>query len=62
MGMPIVPQIEAWAKSQSIELYDGWKVDIAREAKRRALVPTHFFDAATIEKWGKLFDNLLVGE
>jgi energy-coupling factor transporter ATP-binding protein EcfA2 len=61
-GQPIVPQIEAWAKSQSIELYDGWKVDIAREAKRRALVPTHFFDAATIEKWGKLFDNLLVGD
>jgi hypothetical protein len=29
-GSPIVPQIERWAKSENVELYDGWKVDIAR--------------------------------
>jgi hypothetical protein len=61
-GKPIVPQIETWAKSQQIELYDGWKVDIAREAKRRALVPSFSFDPGTIENWGKMFDELLVGE
>ena len=58
-GQPIVPQIEDWAKSESIELYDGWKVDIAREAKRRALAPSHSFEASVIEKWGKMFDDLL---
>jgi energy-coupling factor transporter ATP-binding protein EcfA2 len=56
---PIVPQIEDWAKSESIELYDGWKVDIAREAKRRALAPSHSFEPSVIEKWGKMFDDLL---
>jgi ABC-type branched-subunit amino acid transport system ATPase component len=61
-GQPIVPQIESWAKSQRIELYDGWKVDIAREAKRRALAPSFSFDPATIENWGKMFDELLIGE
>ncbi|MCP1852096.1 MULTISPECIES: AAA family ATPase [unclassified Bradyrhizobium] len=59
LGKPIVPQIEAWAKSQNVELYEGWKVDIAREAKRKALTPSFSFDETTIEKWGKLFDELL---
>jgi hypothetical protein len=27
IGKPIVPQIEAWAKTQLITLEDGWKVD-----------------------------------
>jgi energy-coupling factor transporter ATP-binding protein EcfA2 len=45
-GKPIVPQIEAWAKSQGVDLYDGWKVDVAREAKRRALAPKFSFDSA----------------
>jgi hypothetical protein len=61
-AQPIVPQIEAWAKSQNVELYDGWKVDIAREVKRRALSPSFSFDGETIEKWGKMFDEMLVKE
>src|SRR5258706_7469880 len=58
-GSPLYRNIEDWAKSESIELYDGWKVDIAREAKRRALAPSHSFEPAVIEKWGKMFDDLL---
>ncbi|MGY4437210.1 hypothetical protein ACVWWO_009687 [Bradyrhizobium sp. F1.13.1] len=58
-GQPIVPQLEGWAKSQKIELYEGWKVDIAREVKRRALTSAVSFDQQVIETWGKLFDDIL---
>jgi AAA domain, putative AbiEii toxin, Type IV TA system len=59
-GEPIVPQIEAWAKAQGVPLDDGWKVDVAREAKRRALESTKpLFDTATLDNWAKLFEDLL---
>jgi hypothetical protein len=58
-GKPIVPQIEAWAKTQSITLDDGWKVDVAREAKRRALAAKEGFDMSVLTKWKELFDDLL---
>lgn len=32
-GKPIVPQIEAWAKREGIELALGWKVEVARRVK-----------------------------
>ncbi|MGJ5039726.1 AAA family ATPase [Bradyrhizobium sp. HKCCYLRH1062] len=58
-GEPIVPQIEAWAKVQGVALHDGWKVDVAREAKRRALESTKpLFDEATLDTWKKLFEDL----
>jgi AAA domain, putative AbiEii toxin, Type IV TA system len=59
IGKPIVPQIEAWAKTQSITLDDGWKVDVAREAKRRALAAKESFDKSVLAKWKELFDDLL---
>ncbi len=59
IGQPIVPQIEAWAKTQSIALDDGWKVDVAREAKRRALAAKEGFDKSVLAKWKELFDDLL---
>lgn len=58
-GHPIVPQVETWARSENIDLYEGWKVDIAREAKRRAMAPSQIFSPDMIERWGKLFDDLL---
>jgi hypothetical protein len=58
-GQPIVPQVESWARSEGIDLYDGWKVEIAREAKRRALAPNQEFASDVIERWGKLFDEML---
>ena len=59
-GQPIVPQIEAWASAQKITLAEGWKVDVAREAKRRALV-SNFpgFDTSTLDLWTKIFSDLL---
>lgn len=32
-GKPIVPQVEAWAKREGIELALGWKVEVARRVK-----------------------------
>lgn len=59
-GEPIVPQIEKWAKAQSVPLDDGWKVDVAREAKRRALESAKpVFDNTTLDNWAKLFEDLL---
>lgn len=57
-GNPIVPQVEVWAKSQGVDLYDGWKVDVAREIKRRALSSDSFGDEV-LSRWSKLFDDLL---
>lgn len=55
-GGPIVPQIEAWAAGQRIKLAEGWKVDIAREAKKRALTRGHAkFEADVLDRWAKLF-------
>jgi AAA domain, putative AbiEii toxin, Type IV TA system len=57
---PIVPQIEAWAKSQAIELDEGWKVSLAREAKKRALADPTKIDEATTQKWKQMFTDLTV--
>ncbi len=58
-GTPIVPQIEKWAEAQGVALSDGWKVDLARMAKKRALqIGIDKFDAAVIERWTRLFNDL----
>lgn len=58
-GQPIVPQIETWAQSQSITLADGWKVDMARFVKNRALnLGSDKFSNETLEAWTKLFTAL----
>jgi len=61
-GEPIVPQIEAWARTEGIALSDGWKVELARETKKRALASNAKFTAETIELWGKIFDDFLVDD
>lgn len=53
---PIVPQIESWATSQGIVLPEGWKVDVSREAKKRALTQgVGKFDDEVLDRWTKLF-------
>lgn len=57
-GKPIVPQIEMWAKTQGVALPDGWKVDISRSAKKRALqIGVDNFDRAIVELWTRLFND-----
>jgi hypothetical protein len=58
-GQPVVPQVEAWAKSQGVDLCDGWKVDVSREVKRRALSADGFNDDV-LSNWAKLFGELLL--
>ena len=59
-GVPIVPQIEAWARSQGIALCDGWKVDLARALKLRALTKgAQYFGPEVIQKWVALFQELV---
>lgn len=62
-GSPIVPQIENWATSQSIALSQGWKVDLAREVKRRLLQGgVKKVEAEVLDGWSKLFAPLLPAE
>ncbi len=61
-GKPIVPQIEAWAKSQGIILQEGWKVDVARAVKKRALAVGLDKFIGVLDKWKELFEKLLPSE
>lgn len=55
-GLPIVPQIEAWAAKHGISLELGWKVEISKRAKQMALDRgLNQFDAAVVERWTALF-------
>jgi hypothetical protein len=55
-GEPIVPQIKSWFESNAIIPSDGWKVDLSREFKRRALAgKDDAFSAETLAMWAKLF-------
>ena len=59
-GEPVVPQIEAWARTQGVELPKFWKVELAKLAKQRALVVgfDHFDDRA-VQRWQRLFQALI---
>ena len=57
---PIVPQIELWAKSQSIELEVGWKVEVAKRVKQSLLsrgIGT--VDSSITDMWTKMFEDFL---
>lgn len=60
-GKPIVPQIVSWASSQGVELSEGWKVDVARLAKKHALSRgLDKFDKGFVERWTILFNDFEV--
>ncbi|KQY98092.1 OLD family endonuclease [Pseudolabrys sp. Root1462] len=57
-GSPIVPQIEKWAEGEGLTFEEGWKVDLAREVKKRALnIGLEKFEAETVSKWTRLFTD-----
>ena len=56
-GEPIVPQIEDYAAKHGITLRVGWKVDLAREVKRRLLQGSKRVDDSAIEMWKPLFEK-----
>jgi energy-coupling factor transporter ATP-binding protein EcfA2 len=55
-GEIIVPQIETWAKKNSIKLELGWKVEVAKRVKQRILAGAPL-DDKVVESWQKLFDT-----
>lgn len=55
---PIIPQIEAFAKSNGIELEHGYKVQLAKTTKTRIL-KAKGIDADVIKSWEKLFDKFI---
>jgi hypothetical protein len=57
-GRPIVPQVEAWAKRQGIELTLGWKVEISRRVKQTLLSKgISDVDEDLVELWAQLFSR-----
>lgn len=57
-GLPIVPQIKMWAEQHGVGLSEGWKVELAREVKKRALAKPTSFDEKCIERWVALFQSI----
>lgn len=58
VGRPLVPQAEAWAKSQGIELPTGWKVEVAKRVKSSMLARGFGkVDATYLDRWKALFDS-----
>jgi len=55
--MPIVPQIEAYARENGIELSQGWKVDLAREVKRRLIKDADKLEESILDRWAQLFER-----
>jgi AAA ATPase domain len=55
---PIVPQIEKWASDAGIDLATGWKVDLAREVKRRALSRGFGYFSSSMDSWCDMFKKL----
>lgn len=56
---PIVPQIENFAANNNIALPKGWKVELAKSAKRKLLSnKTQDFDEKYKKMWQKLFGLL----
>ena len=59
---PIIPQIEAFAQRNSIELKKGWKAELAVIVKnrfQRAASPMAS-NKKVVDQWKKLFDRLVV--
>lgn len=57
-GSPIVPQVEAWAIREKIELTRGWKVEVAKRVKVVLLSKgIGDVDDALVERWVQLFDR-----
>jgi len=57
-GKPIVPQVEAWAKREGIELTLGWKVEVAKRVKAILLSKgIGNVENDLIERWVQLFSR-----
>jgi predicted ATP-dependent endonuclease of OLD family len=57
--LPIVPQIEAYCKENSINLPQGWKVELSRNVKKKMIMDNYIKDIEdeTINRWSSLFNK-----
>lgn len=58
-GVPIVPQIEAWASKHGVVLEKpGWKVELAKRVKKRLISdgPDSASIRAVLDNWTRLFE------
>ncbi len=58
-GSPIVNQIEEWATNNSIQLKNGWKVDIAKAIHNRFEKVFETIEDSLADKWNNLFVRLI---
>ncbi|MCJ2061047.1 AAA family ATPase [Methylobacterium sp. J-048] len=55
-GLPIVPQIKAWATANGITLAEGWKVTLSLGVKNRLLAnPDRYAGEAILKTWADMF-------
>ena len=55
-GLPIVPQIKAWAAANEITLPEGWKVSLSLNVKNRLLGnPDRYVGDAILKTWTDMF-------
>ena len=54
-GKSIVPQIESFAKSQNVNLSNGWKVELAKKVK--SIMLKRAYDKEQLKTWKSLFDK-----
>lgn len=58
-GTPVVNQVEKWANNNEYSLPDGWKVDIAKEARKRFSKNTPNFPKDVEKGWAALFGAII---
>lgn len=60
-GKPIGPQVEAYAEENGLDLEQGYKVVIAKQAKARLLNQPSRVDPSSkeVQKWKELFERLM---
>ena len=59
---PLMPQIEKFAKENGITLKNGWKVDLARNAKLQLLKSKNKPEEKYVNMWISLFDKFDTSE
>ncbi len=58
-GRPLVPQIEAWAAAEGIELAPDWRLKLALRARRRLLdLRADTLPEETLARWAELLGRL----
>lgn len=61
LSIPIVPQIEEWAKEYDIPLEAGYKVQLAQDVKQEIarITESRIINSALIQKWTELFEIII---